>query len=113
MREAHPVTVAAHHRRELAQGQPGCLPGLPQPLPGRGACLLHLSIDSRIAPFLPPDWVKGPGIDTITFRELLTHRAGFRLDSGLVFTRRPRIDGGSCGYRPNLDGPKSPVPFQR
>jgi CubicO group peptidase (beta-lactamase class C family) len=46
----------------------------------------HLSIDSRIWPFLPPDWVKGPGIDTITFRELLTHRAGFRLDSGLVFT---------------------------
>jgi CubicO group peptidase (beta-lactamase class C family) len=45
----------------------------------------HLSIDSRIGPFLPPDWVKGPGIDTITFRELLTHRAGFRLDSGRVF----------------------------
>jgi CubicO group peptidase (beta-lactamase class C family) len=45
----------------------------------------HLSIDSRIWPFLLPDWVKGPGIDTITFRELLTHRAGFRLDSGRVF----------------------------
>ena len=45
----------------------------------------HLSTGSRIWPFLPPDWVKGPGIDTITFRELLTHRAGFRLDSGLVF----------------------------
>ena len=45
----------------------------------------HRSIDSRIWPFLPPDWVKGPGIDTITFRELLTHRAGFRLDSDLVF----------------------------
>ena len=45
----------------------------------------HLSIDSPISPFLPPDWVKGPGIDTITFRELLTHRAGFRLDSGRVF----------------------------
>lgn len=46
----------------------------------------HLSVDSRISPFLPPDWVKGPGTDTITFRQLLTHRAGFRLDSGLVFT---------------------------
>jgi CubicO group peptidase (beta-lactamase class C family) len=45
----------------------------------------HLSIDSRIWPFLPPDWVKGPGVDTITFRELLTYRAGFRLDSGRVF----------------------------
>jgi CubicO group peptidase (beta-lactamase class C family) len=45
----------------------------------------HLSVDSRISPFLPPDWVKGPGVDTITFRELLTHRAGFRLDSSRVF----------------------------
>jgi CubicO group peptidase (beta-lactamase class C family) len=45
----------------------------------------HLSIDRLIWPFLPPDWVKGPGVDTITFRELLTHRAGFRLDSGRVF----------------------------
>ena len=45
----------------------------------------HLSTGSRIWPFLPPDWVKGPGIDTITFGELLTHRAGFRLNSGLVF----------------------------
>ena len=45
----------------------------------------HLSIDSRIWPFLPPDWVKGPGVGTITFGELLTHRAGFRLDSSRVF----------------------------
>jgi CubicO group peptidase (beta-lactamase class C family) len=45
----------------------------------------HLSTGSRIWPFLPPDWVKGPGAGTITFGELLTHRAGFRLDSGLVF----------------------------
>jgi CubicO group peptidase (beta-lactamase class C family) len=45
----------------------------------------HRSIDRRIWPFLPPDWVKGPGVNTITFRELLTHRAGFRLNSGLVF----------------------------
>jgi CubicO group peptidase (beta-lactamase class C family) len=45
----------------------------------------HLSIDGRISPFLPPDWVEGPGVDTITFRELLTYRAGFRLDSSRVF----------------------------
>ena len=45
----------------------------------------HLSTGSRIWPFLPPDWVKGPGVDTITFRELLTHRAGFRLNSLLAF----------------------------
>ena len=45
----------------------------------------HLSTGSRIWPFLPPDWVKGPGVGTITFGDLLTHRAGFRLDSGRVF----------------------------
>ncbi len=45
----------------------------------------HRSTGSRIWPFLPPDWAKGPGVGTITFGELLTHRAGFRLDSGLVF----------------------------
>jgi CubicO group peptidase (beta-lactamase class C family) len=45
----------------------------------------HLSTGSRIWPFLPPDWVKGPGVGTITFGQLLTHRAGFRLDSGLAF----------------------------
>jgi CubicO group peptidase (beta-lactamase class C family) len=45
----------------------------------------HLSIDSRISRFLPPDWVQGPGVDTVTFRDLLAHRAGFRLDSGRVF----------------------------
>jgi CubicO group peptidase (beta-lactamase class C family) len=45
----------------------------------------HLSTGSRIWPFLPPDWVKGPGVGTITFGELLTHRAGFRLDSTRVF----------------------------
>lgn len=46
----------------------------------------NLSVDARIEPYLPPDWVEGPGIDTVTFRELLTHRAGFRYDSGAVFT---------------------------
>jgi CubicO group peptidase (beta-lactamase class C family) len=45
----------------------------------------HLSASSRIWPFLPPDWVKGPGVDTITLGELLTHRAGFRFDSARVF----------------------------
>src|SRR5260370_24227681 len=45
----------------------------------------HRSTGSRIWPCLPPDWVKGPGVGTITFGELLTHRAGFRLDSALVF----------------------------
>jgi CubicO group peptidase (beta-lactamase class C family) len=44
-----------------------------------------LSIDTTILPYLPSDWAKGPGVDTITFRELLTHRAGFRHSSNDVF----------------------------
>ena len=61
----------------------------------------HLSIDSPISPFLPPDWVKGPGVDTITFRELLTHQAGFRLDSGRVFARPARALDTADGHSPN------------
>ena len=38
----------------------------------------HRSTGSRIWPFLPPEWVKGPGVGTITFGELLTHRHGER-----------------------------------
>jgi CubicO group peptidase (beta-lactamase class C family) len=37
-----------------------------------------LTINSKIAPFLPPDWTKGPNVNTITFKDLLTHSAGFR-----------------------------------
>lgn len=45
-----------------------------------------LGVDTTIGPYLPADWTRGSGIDTVTFRELLTHRAGFRADSGGVFT---------------------------
>ncbi len=40
----------------------------------------NLTIESKILPYLPPDWTKGPNIDTITFHDLLTHSAGFRVD---------------------------------
>jgi hypothetical protein len=46
----------------------------------------HLSTDSRIGPFLPSTWARGPGVDTITFQDLLTHQAGFRQDSDGIFT---------------------------
>jgi CubicO group peptidase (beta-lactamase class C family) len=45
----------------------------------------HLSVDSPIGPYLPPDWVQGPNVNTITFRDLLTHRSGFRQPSERVF----------------------------
>jgi hypothetical protein len=44
-----------------------------QALAGRG-----LAVTAKIAPFLPADWGKGPGIATLTFRDLLTHHSGFR-----------------------------------
>jgi CubicO group peptidase (beta-lactamase class C family) len=45
----------------------------------------RLTVNAKIEPFLPPDWVRGPGVDTITFRELLSHHSGFRLDTDYVF----------------------------
>ena len=41
-----------------------------------------LTIASRIHPYLPSDWVRGPNIDTITFQELLTHTSGLRAPTG-------------------------------
>jgi len=39
-----------------------------------------LTVDAKISPYLPPNWTHGYNIDTITFKDLLTHRAGFRND---------------------------------
>src|SRR5262245_28288616 len=37
-----------------------------------------VGIDSFISPYLPAAWTQGPNINTITFRELLTHHSGLR-----------------------------------
>lgn len=37
----------------------------------------HLTIDTRISPYLYSDWKKGPNVDKITFKMLLTHSSGF------------------------------------
>ncbi|MCR9139605.1 MAG: beta-lactamase family protein [Alphaproteobacteria bacterium] len=37
----------------------------------------NLTLASKIAPWLPNNWVKGPGINQLTFRDLLQHRTGF------------------------------------
>ena len=36
----------------------------------------NISVDSSIQPWLPASWSKGPGIVSLTFRDLLTHRSG-------------------------------------
>lgn len=41
----------------------------------------EVGLNSTIAAFLPAHWHRGPGINTVTFRELLRHESGFR--SGL------------------------------
>jgi len=38
----------------------------------------HLQLTDTIASHLPSDWSQGANIDRITFRDLLTHRSGFR-----------------------------------
>ena len=35
-----------------------------------------LKTTDRIAPYLPPNWIKGDNISRITFRDLMTHRSG-------------------------------------
>jgi len=42
--------------------------------------LANLSVDTKIIDYLPAYWVKGSNIDKITFRHLLTHKAGFDYD---------------------------------
>lgn len=37
----------------------------------------HISYDAPIVNWLPGYWTKGPNIDKITFRDLMTHRSGF------------------------------------
>jgi CubicO group peptidase (beta-lactamase class C family) len=36
----------------------------------------NIRTTDKIEPYLPPSWVRGPNIDRITFRDLLTHRSG-------------------------------------
>jgi Beta-lactamase len=42
----------------------------------------HLTLDTKIWPYLYKDWKRGANIDTITFRMLLSHAAGFRWGCG-------------------------------
>ena len=39
----------------------------------------NISPDAHISPWLPKYWHKGPGVDRITFRQLLTHNSGLVL----------------------------------
>ena len=36
-----------------------------------------LSVDTKISPFIYPDWQQGPNVNRLTFKELLAHTSGF------------------------------------
>ncbi|MEO6712718.1 MAG: serine hydrolase domain-containing protein [Mycobacteriales bacterium] len=58
-----------------------------------------MSPDTRIAPFLPDYWAKGPNVGQITFRHLLTHTSGFdtgQSASDFVFMK-DRVAAGTTG----------------
>jgi CubicO group peptidase (beta-lactamase class C family) len=59
----------------------------------------HMSYDTPIAGFLPSYWVKGPNVDKITFRHLMTHTSGFdtgKSDSDFEFMKN-RVAAGVPG----------------
>lgn len=47
-----------------------------------------LTPDADIGPWLPSDWVQGPGVAGISFRQLMTHRSGFGQAHDLDLTAR-------------------------
>lgn len=42
----------------------------------------NLTIHSKVDPFLPPAWVRGPGVKELTFRELLSQYSGMNNNGG-------------------------------
>ena len=66
----------------------------------------NISPDARILPWLPKYWHKGPGVDRLTFRHLLTHTSGLVLlnepgQSDFLFMKEQIALGtvGAPGYR--------------
>lgn len=44
-----------------------------------------IGVDAPVHPYLPPTWTLGANIKSITFRELLTHRAGIRCEKEVTY----------------------------
>lgn len=42
----------------------------------------NLTIDSKVSPFLPASWKRGPGVDSLTFKELMSQFSGMNLEGG-------------------------------
>jgi CubicO group peptidase (beta-lactamase class C family) len=68
----------------------------------------HISVNSSIAPYLPPSWPLGHNVNAITFAQLLTHTSGLQLppggNGGVSYTdlkalMGQNIDLGPTGYK--------------
>jgi CubicO group peptidase (beta-lactamase class C family) len=46
----------------------------------------HITLDSKIGPYLPQDWTRGNGVDDVTFHQLLTHSSGFQAPVNVDYT---------------------------
>jgi CubicO group peptidase (beta-lactamase class C family) len=53
-----------------------------------------LDLDSTVERFLPRDWDPGPNVETITFRELLTHTSGIRNGTESYASLQATIEAG-------------------
>jgi CubicO group peptidase (beta-lactamase class C family) len=42
----------------------------------------NLTIDSKVSPFLPASWKRGPGVANLTFKELMSQFSGMNLEGG-------------------------------
>jgi D-alanyl-D-alanine carboxypeptidase len=42
----------------------------------------NLSIDSKVNPFIPASWKRGPGVTDLTFKELMSQLSGMNLEGG-------------------------------
>lgn len=45
----------------------------------------RITVDTPVHSYLPPNWTLGSNFKTVTFRELLTHRAGIRCDKEVTY----------------------------
>ncbi len=66
----------------------------------------NISYDAKIINYLPTYWQKGPNIDDITFRQLLTHRSGFSTgtsSSNYQFMKARVAAGFSSGMNGSYD----------
>lgn len=62
-----------------------------------------LNVDTPVHTFLPTDWTLGANVKSITFRELLTHRAGIRCGAEVTYVnvRQCFANGVKLSDKPN------------